>query len=110
MPTKDILTKADLAELRRSALGMANPLGVAAEIAEAVEQDRLDDPDDAGDVLTLAAEIAEIRGRSDAALRYAERALAAYPSGDDPGPGSPERCGPGPCSRPPAGRTRRWRS
>ncbi|SIM81229.1 SEC-C domain-containing protein [Micromonospora cremea] len=84
MPTKDILTKADLAELRRSALGMANPLGVAAEIAEAVEQDRLDDPDDAGDVLTLAAEIAEIRGRSDAALRYAERALAAYPSGDDP--------------------------
>ncbi|MEV4656926.1 SEC-C domain-containing protein [Micromonospora sp. NPDC049301] len=84
MPTKDVLTKADLAELRRSALGTANPLGVAAEIAEAVEQDRLEDPDDAGDALTLAAEIAEIRARPDAALRYAERALEVYPSGDDP--------------------------
>ncbi|RLP92053.1 SEC-C domain-containing protein [Micromonospora sp. CV4] len=84
MPTTDVLTKADLAEFRRSALGTANPLGVAAEIADAVEQDRLEDPNDAGDALTLAAEIAEIRGRSDAALRYADRALAAYPSEDDP--------------------------
>ncbi|PYC65465.1 hypothetical protein C7C45_28445 [Micromonospora arborensis] len=82
--TKDVLTKADLAELRRSALGTANPLGVAAELAEAAEQGRLEDPDDAGDALTLAAEIAEIRARPDAALRYAEQALAAYPSGDDP--------------------------
>ncbi|MEU1244099.1 SEC-C domain-containing protein [Micromonospora parva] len=84
MSTKDVLTKADLAELRRSALGTANPLGVAADLAEAAEQGRLEDPDDAGDALTLAAEIAEIRSRPDAALRYAERALAAYPSGDDP--------------------------
>ncbi|MGW3606831.1 SEC-C domain-containing protein [Micromonospora sp. NPDC005161] len=84
MPTKDVLTKADLAELRRSALGMADPLGVAADLSDAVRQDRLEDPDDAGDALTLAAEIAEIRGKSDAALRYAERALEVYPSGDDP--------------------------
>ncbi|WP_433650329.1 SEC-C domain-containing protein [Micromonospora zamorensis] len=84
MPTRDVLTKADLAELRRSALGTANPLGVAADLAEAAEQGRLEDPDDAGDALTLAAEIAEIRARPDAALRYAEQALAAYPSGDDP--------------------------
>ncbi|MFG1841851.1 SEC-C metal-binding domain-containing protein [Micromonospora sp. NPDC049175] len=84
MPTRDVLTKADLAERRRSALGTADPLGVAADLAEAAEQGRLEDPDDAGDALTLAAEIAEIRARPEAALRYAERALAAYPSGDDP--------------------------
>ncbi|MBQ0992893.1 hypothetical protein KBX08_22720, partial [Micromonospora sp. H61] len=81
MPTREILTKADLAELRRSALGTADPLGVAADLAEAAEQGRLEDPDDAGDALTLAAEIAEIRARPEAALRYAEQALAAYPSG-----------------------------
>ncbi|MEW2427019.1 SEC-C domain-containing protein [Micromonospora sp. NPDC047644] len=84
MPTRDVLTKADLAELRRSALGTANPLGVAADLAEAAEQGRLEDLDDAGDALTLAAEIAEIRARPEAALRYAEQAVAAYPSGDDP--------------------------
>ncbi|MET8089811.1 SEC-C metal-binding domain-containing protein [Micromonospora sp. NPDC005220] len=84
MPTRDVLTKADLAELRRSALGTADPLGVAADLAEAAEQGRLEDPDDAGDALTLAAEIAEIRSRPEAALRYAEQALAAYPSADDP--------------------------
>ncbi|MFF5054595.1 SEC-C domain-containing protein [Micromonospora sp. NPDC000663] len=84
MPTRNVLTKADLAELRRSALGAADPLGVAADLAEAAEQGRLEDPDDAGDALTLAAEIAEIRARPDAALRYADEALQAYPSGDDP--------------------------
>ncbi|WP_309232085.1 SEC-C metal-binding domain-containing protein [Micromonospora tarensis] len=84
MPTRDVLTKADLAELRRSALGTADPLGVAADVAEAAEQGRLADPDDAGDALTLAAEIAEIRARPEAALRYTEQALAAYPSADDP--------------------------
>ncbi|TNH22869.1 hypothetical protein FHG89_28230 [Micromonospora orduensis] len=84
VPTRDVLTKADLAELRRSALGAADPLGVAADLAEAAEQGRLEDPDDAGDALTLAAEIADIRARPDAALRYADRTLEAYPSRDDP--------------------------
>ncbi|MEU7590468.1 SEC-C domain-containing protein [Micromonospora sp. NPDC049230] len=54
MPTRDVLTKADLAELRRSALGTADPLGVAADLAQAAERGRLEDPDDAGDALTLA--------------------------------------------------------
>ncbi|MEU8166970.1 SEC-C metal-binding domain-containing protein [Micromonospora sp. NPDC049004] len=84
MPTRDVLTKADLAELRRSVLGTADPLGVAADVAEAARQGRLEDPDDAGDALTLAAEIAQIRARPDAAMRYADEALAAYPSADDP--------------------------
>ncbi|MEH1168279.1 SEC-C domain-containing protein [Micromonospora sp. CPCC 205539] len=83
MPTKDVLTSADLAELRRSALGAANPLGIAADLAEAVEQGRLAAPEDAGDALALAAEIAEVRGKLDAALRYADLAVAAYPSRDD---------------------------
>ncbi|MFD0788127.1 hypothetical protein ACFQZ8_29805, partial [Micromonospora azadirachtae] len=80
---KDVITTADLAEIRRTALGAADPLGVAADLADAVEQGRLAEPDSAGDALTLAAEIAEIRSRLDAALRYADRAVKAYPTTDD---------------------------
>lgn len=81
---KDVITTADLAEIRRTALGAADPLGVAADLADAVEQGRLAEPDSAGDALTLAAEIAEIRSRLDAALRYADRAVKAFPATDDP--------------------------
>ncbi|MDG4786163.1 SEC-C domain-containing protein [Micromonospora sp. WMMD1102] len=87
MPTKDVLTSADLTELRRSALGAADPLGIAAELAEAVEQGRLADPDDAGRALTLAAEIAETRARLDAAQRYADRAVQAYRDSSGPDAG-----------------------
>ncbi|MFC6021939.1 SEC-C metal-binding domain-containing protein [Plantactinospora solaniradicis] len=81
MPTKDVLTSADLTELRQSALGAANPLGIAAELAEAVDQGRLADPADAGRALTLAAEIAEVKTKLDAALRYADQAVQAYGDG-----------------------------
>ncbi|GIG91465.1 SEC-C domain-containing protein [Plantactinospora endophytica] len=87
MPTKDVLSSADLTELRQSALGAANPLGIAAEVADAAEQGRLADPTDAGKALTLAAEIAETRAKFDAALRYADRAVAAYPDDTDPDAG-----------------------
>ncbi|MFI7605910.1 SEC-C domain-containing protein [Micromonospora sp. NPDC049366] len=87
MPTKNVITSADIADLRRTALGTANPLGVAADLADAVETGRLAEPGDAGDALTLAAEIAEVRARLDAALRYADRAVAAYPTTDDPSAG-----------------------
>ncbi|MET7398268.1 SEC-C domain-containing protein [Dactylosporangium sp. NPDC005572] len=83
MSTTDVLTSTDLAELHRSALGAANPLGVATELAGAADQGRLADPHDAGYALTLAAEIAESRGKLDAALRYADRAVAAYGTDDD---------------------------
>lgn len=83
MPTKADLTSADLSEIRQSALGAADPLGVAAELAGAVDAGRLADPQDAGYALTLAAEIAESRGRLDAALRYADGAVAAYGERDD---------------------------
>ncbi|MEV4535308.1 SEC-C domain-containing protein [Asanoa sp. NPDC049518] len=80
MLTRDVLTSADLEELRRTALGTADPLGVAADLALAVEEGRLAEPEDAGFALTLAAEIAEVRARLDAALSYADRAVAASSS------------------------------
>ncbi|MBE1488427.1 SEC-C domain-containing protein [Plantactinospora soyae] len=83
MPTKDVLTSADLTELRQSALGAANPLGIAAEIADAVAQGRLADPADTGRALTLAAEIAEVKAKLDAALRYADQAVQAYGDSGD---------------------------
>ncbi|MEV4351152.1 SEC-C domain-containing protein [Actinoplanes sp. NPDC049596] len=77
------LTSADLTEIRQSALGAADPLGIAADLAEAAESGRLADKDDAGYALALAAEIAESRGKLDAALRYAERAVESFGSRDD---------------------------
>ncbi|RKR85846.1 SEC-C motif-containing protein [Micromonospora pisi] len=83
VPTTDVLTSADLTELRQSALGAANPLGIAADLADAAEQGRLADPADTGYALTLAAEIAESRAKLDAALRYADRAVEAYRTQED---------------------------
>jgi tetratricopeptide (TPR) repeat protein len=80
---KTDLTSADLTEIRQSALGAADPLGVAAELADAVDTGRLADKRDAGYALTLAAEIAESRAKLDAALRYADRAVTAYAARDD---------------------------
>jgi SEC-C motif-containing protein len=76
------LTSADLDEVRQSALGAADPLGVAAELADAVDAGLLADKDDAGYALALAAEIAESRSKHEAALRYVERGLAAYEGQD----------------------------
>jgi tetratricopeptide (TPR) repeat protein len=78
VPLKAELTSADLNSIRESALGAADPLGIAAELAEAADAGRLADMDDAGAALTLAAEIAESRSKLDAALRYASRAVEAY--------------------------------
>ncbi|MFI5958837.1 SEC-C domain-containing protein [Cryptosporangium sp. NPDC051539] len=83
MSLKADLTSADLTEIRQSALGAADPLGLAAELADAAEAGRLADPDDAGLALVLAAEIAESRSKLDAGLRYTERALDAYGKRDD---------------------------
>ncbi|MCU7726220.1 SEC-C domain-containing protein [Actinoplanes sp. KI2] len=78
MPLKADLTSDDLTSIRESALGTADPLGIAAELADAVDTGRLADMADAGAALTLAAEIAESRSKLDAALRYAARAVEAY--------------------------------
>jgi tetratricopeptide (TPR) repeat protein len=78
VPLTADLTSADLNSIRESALGAADPLGVAADLAEAADAGRLADKNDAGYALTLAAEIAESRSKLDAALQYAERAVDAY--------------------------------
>jgi hypothetical protein len=83
VPTKTELTSADLDEIRQSALGAADPLGVAAELADAADTGRLADREDAGYALTLAAEIAESRTKLDAALRYVDRAIDAFATRDD---------------------------
>ncbi|GAA0578894.1 hypothetical protein GCM10010172_74700 [Paractinoplanes ferrugineus] len=83
MPLKTELTRADLTEIRRSALGAADPLGVAAELADAVDAKHLADEQEAGYAFALAAEIAESRGKLDAALRYADRAVEANGDRDD---------------------------
>ena len=83
MPLTADLTSADLTEIRQSALGAADPLGVAADLAAAARAGRLADPQDAGLALTLAAEIAESRSKLDAALRYADAAVEAFGDRDD---------------------------
>ncbi|BCY12083.1 SEC-C domain-containing protein [Actinoplanes sp. L3-i22] len=83
LTTTTELTSADLDEIRQTALGAADPLGIAAGLAEAVDAGRLADPDDAGNALALAAEIAESRSKLDAALRYADRAVEAFGTRDD---------------------------
>ncbi|WP_307834560.1 SEC-C domain-containing protein [Paractinoplanes lichenicola] len=83
MAFKTELTSSDLSEIRQSALGAADPLGIAADLADAAEAGRLADKDDAGYALALAAEIAESRTKLDAALRYVERAVEAYGERDD---------------------------
>ncbi|WP_033344670.1 SEC-C domain-containing protein [Catenuloplanes japonicus] len=77
------LTSADLQDLRQSALGAPDPLGVAAELAGAVDNGLLADKADAGVALTLAAEIAESRSKLDAAQRYVDRALDEFGTRDD---------------------------
>jgi tetratricopeptide (TPR) repeat protein len=76
--TKTELSSADLEEIRQSALGAADPLGVAADLADAAHAGRLTDPEDAGYALALAAEIAESRTKLDAALQYVEQAVEAF--------------------------------
>ncbi|MEU4620782.1 SEC-C domain-containing protein [Actinoplanes sp. NPDC023801] len=83
MPLTADLTSADLNEIRQSALGAADPLGVAADLAHSAEAGRLADPQDAGLALSLAAEIAESRSKFDAAQRYADAAVTAYGDRDD---------------------------
>lgn len=83
VPMTADLTSADLSEIRETALGAADPLGVAADLADAVDAGRLADKDDAGYALTLAAEIAESRSKFDAALRYADRAISAFGERED---------------------------
>ncbi|GLY06493.1 hypothetical protein Acsp01_68720 [Actinoplanes sp. NBRC 101535] len=77
------LTSADLADIRLSVLGAADPLGIASDLAHAAGSGGFADPGDAAPALTLAAEIAESRSKLDAALTYVDQAVAAFAGRDD---------------------------
>lgn len=76
MLSTGLLTSDDLDEIGCSFRDQ--PVGVAAELVEAVDQGRMADPADTGYALMLAAELTERVGDLSAAAELAERAMAAY--------------------------------
>jgi hypothetical protein len=77
MLSSELLTIDDLDELRCAAFDGDEPLGIAAELVDAVDQRRLADAADTGYALILAAEITERAGDLPAAQVLAERAIEA---------------------------------
>jgi hypothetical protein len=84
MPSTGLLTPDDLDELGCTAFDRDQPLEVAAELVDAVDQGRVADEADAGYALMLAAEITEHAGDLSAAQVLAERAVQAYRVVGDP--------------------------
>ncbi len=82
MPSTGLLTSDDLDEIGRSPGDQ--PLEVAAELVDAVEQGLVADQADTGYALILAAEITEREGDPREAQVLAERAVEAYRAGGDP--------------------------
>jgi hypothetical protein len=78
VPPLPLLTSDDLDELGAVAFDADDPLAVAAQLADAVEQARVADKANVGYALMLAAEITERAQDLDAALVLAERAVEAY--------------------------------
>lgn len=81
MPLTGPLTTDDLDQIGCSF--SKQPLGVAAELVDAVERGRVADPADAGYALVLAAELHEREGDLETAQVLAERAVEAYRAHDD---------------------------
>jgi tetratricopeptide (TPR) repeat protein len=71
------LTTNDLDQIGTTAFTAPDPLAVAAELIDAVDQNRVADKADLGHALLLAAEIHERANDLDAALALAERAVEA---------------------------------
>lgn len=84
MPSTGLLTPDDLDELGCTAFDLDQPLEVAAELVDAVDQGRVADEADTGYALMLAAEITEHAGDLPAAQVLAERAVQAYRVFGDP--------------------------
>jgi hypothetical protein len=89
VPWTEPLTSDDLDEIGQAAFDADDPLKVAAELVEAVEQGRLANKADTGYALSLAAEITEREDDLDAALALADRAVEAYRVHGDAGDGYP---------------------
>ena len=78
MPSTGLLTTDDLDEMGCSSFTVDEPLEVAAELVDAVDQELVADQADKGYALTLAAEITAREGDLPAAVALAERAIEAY--------------------------------
>jgi tetratricopeptide (TPR) repeat protein len=87
VPWTEPLTSDDLDEIGQAAFDADDPLAVAAELVEAVEQGRLADKADIGYALSLAAEITKREDDLHAALALADRAVEAYRVHGDAGYG-----------------------
>lgn len=72
-----LLTADDIEGIGSDALRSRNPQRYATELVDAVESERLADPEDAGYALSIAAEIDERLGHHDRALDLSARAVAA---------------------------------
>ncbi|PZS26129.1 MAG: hypothetical protein DLM61_19070 [Pseudonocardiales bacterium] len=81
MPLTGLLTSDDLDEIGCS--GADQPLGIAAELVNAVDQGLVADQADTGYALMLAAEITEQAGDLQAAQVLAQRAVETYRAHDD---------------------------
>jgi tetratricopeptide (TPR) repeat protein len=90
MPSTGLLTTDDLDELSSSALDVGQPLEVAAELVNAVDQELIADQADKGYALILAAEITEREGDLLAAVALVERAIEAYRTYGDLDCGHPQ--------------------
>ncbi|MGH3885261.1 MAG: SEC-C metal-binding domain-containing protein [Pseudonocardiaceae bacterium] len=90
MPSTGLLTTDDLDEIGCSSFDVDQPLQVAAELVDAVDQELVADQADKGYALTLAAEITEREGDLLAAVALAERAIEAYRTHGDLDCGHPQ--------------------
>jgi tetratricopeptide (TPR) repeat protein len=89
MPSTGLLTTDDLDEIGCSAFEADQPLGVAAELVDAVERGLVADQADTGYALIMAAEITAREGDLQEAQVLAERAVAAYRAQGEPDYGYP---------------------
>jgi hypothetical protein len=89
MPSTELLTFDDLAEIGASAYDADDPRVVAAELVAVVEQGLVADKADTGYALLLAAELTERAGELPAAAALADRAVEAYRVHGDPEYGYP---------------------
>lgn len=90
MPSRGLLTTDDLDAMGNSSWDVGQPLLIAAELINAVDQELVADQADKGYALGLAAEITEREGDLPAAIALAERAIEAYRTHGDLECGHPQ--------------------
>lgn len=84
MTSSELITVNDLDEIGRESFASDRPMEIATALVDAVERGRLENQADSGYALTLAAEITDRCGDTQAAEVLAARAVEAYRVHDDP--------------------------